>query len=206
MQISLDLPDLEKALSIAQEVEEYCDSFELGPLLLYRFGVHAVEQFRAQFSKKVLVADAKIVAHGRQATKMFVDAGADWITVMAGANKNVIHNTCTAAHESNKSVFLDLADACSLGQSALEAKSMGADALRIYKPYDETEPVKFLDVWDIVKGNTELPIYVGGKITRESIEKLVMLQPAGIIIGRAIIEAEQPKQEAEFFKDTMTPK
>ena len=120
---------------------------------------------------------------------------------MAGTNKNVIHASCSTAHEHNKKVMLDLIDSREFGQSALEAKNLGADALLVHQPYDVEEPLEFLDKWEMIRGNTDLPIFISTRIRRDNIEDILKVKPDGIILGRTITEAEDPRQEAKFFYD-----
>ncbi|OQA33447.1 MAG: 3-hexulose-6-phosphate synthase [Candidatus Dependentiae bacterium ADurb.Bin331] len=173
--------------------------------MLLKHGVKAVEKFRETLPDKTLLADAKIVDRGKNTVTMLVQAGADWVTVMAGTGKEVIHSVATTAHELHKSVMLDLLDACSLGQSALDAKSLGVNALLFHKPYEQKEdPLAFADKWEMVRGNTNLPIFISGKITRESVEKIQILNPDGLVIGKAIIEAPNPAEEAKFFFESFS--
>ena len=133
---------------------------------------------------------------------MLVQAGADWVTVMAGTGKEVIHSVSTTAHELHKSVMLDLLDACSLGQSALEAKSLGVNALLFHKPYEQKEdPLAFADKWEMVRGNTQLPIFVSAKINRTTIFNIINIKPDGIVVGKSIIDADNPFEEAKYFYD-----
>ncbi len=53
----------------------------------------------------------------------------------------------------------------------------------------------------MVKGNTNLPIFIAAKIGRESIDEVLQLLPDGIIVGQAITMAENPRQEAAYFSD-----
>jgi len=201
LQISFDMNDLDKAMEIALQVAPHASILEIGSLLLYKNGVKALEKFREAFPDKTLLVDAKIVSCGKESVTLFANAGADWITVMAGTSKDVIHSACTAAHNLNKKVMIDLLDAASLGQSALEAKSLGADALLFYSPYDSEEHLVFVDKWDIVRNNTSLPIFVSYKITKDIIDLTSDINPDGIIIGKAITEAEDPAEKAQFFKE-----
>lgn len=203
LQISFDLTDLEKALAIAQQVEPYADSFEIGPLLLFKYGLFALEKFRQTFPEKTLLADTKIVDRGSSLVRLVAESGIDWVTVMAGTSKNVIHAACTTAHDLKKSVMLDLIDAASQGQSALEAKSMGVDALLLHRSYEEDDSLKFLDIWEMVRGNSNLPIYISGSINRDNIETIKALKPDGLVIGKAITNAQDPAQEAQFFKELL---
>lgn len=200
LQIAFDLTDLSKAVEIAGQVQEHADIFEVGTLLLFKHGVKAIEEFKKQFPQKVILADTKIVDRGKEAASTTASAGADWITVMAGTGHEVIHAACTAAHQANAKVMLDLIDASSLGQSALEAKNMGIDALMFHQAYDEKDALILLDKWEMVRGNTNLPIFISAKITRSTILTITSIKPDGIIVGKSIIDADSPEQEAAFYK------
>ncbi len=203
LQISFDLTDLDKTIQIAKSVSAYADIFEVGIVLIQAHGKKAVELFRTAFPQKTLLVDTKIIDRGKQIVDELAPIGIDWITVMAGTRKNVIHTTCMQAHEHGIYVMLDLLDSASLSQSALDAKNVGADAIVFHPPHDEQESLLFLDKWNMVKGNTQLPIFVSGKIKRDTIEDILKVHPDGIIVGKSITEAENPAQEAKFFYDLL---
>jgi 3-hexulose-6-phosphate synthase len=199
LQISFDTTDLEKTLQIAKNVQEYADIIEVGIVLIHAHGKKAVEQFRTTFAQKTLLVDTKIIDRGKQIVEELAPLGIDWITVMAGTRKSIIHSTCLHAQEYGIKVMLDLLDSASPGQSALEAENLGADALVFHQPHDEEDSLLFLDKWGMVKGNTKLPIFVSGKIKRDTIHDIMKVNPDGIIVGKSITEAENPAQEAQFF-------
>lgn len=199
LHIAFDLSDLEQALSIAKNIEKYADIFEVGSLLIYKNGVQAIARFKQQFPHKTVLADVKIVDRAKEATVLCSDAGADWVTVLAGARRNIIHSACNAAHERGKKVMLDLIDASSLGQSALEAKSFGVDALLLTIPSQDSSQLTFLETWDMVKGNTPLPIHISGNISAETVSSIIELKPSAIVIGKEITSAPNPAAEAEKF-------
>ncbi len=199
LQIAFDLLDLNKALDLASEVQEYADVLEVGTLLIFRHGELAVRLFKEKFPQKIILADTKIVDRGKEATQLFAHAGADWITVMAGTSRNIIHAVTQAAHELGKRVMLDLLDASSLGQSALEAKSLGADALLFHRPYTEGGQVTLTESWDMVKGNTQLPVFIAAPLTRESVSEVLAINPTGIILSSVITQSDNPAEEARYF-------
>lgn len=199
LQIAFDITDLDQAIEIGKKVAEHSDILEVGTLLIYKHGVKAIERFREEFPKQTILADVKIIDRGKEAVATIAAAGADWITVMAGTGKEVIHSAATMAHQCNMKVMLDLVDASSLGQSALEAKNLGADALLFHQAYDEKDALILLDKWEMVRGNTQLPIFVSAKINRSSIFNILNIKPDGIVIGKSIIDADDPAQEAEYF-------
>jgi 3-hexulose-6-phosphate synthase len=204
LQISFDLPDLDKGLAIARDIADYAHIIEVGTILIHKYGVKAIEAFRQALPAKTILADTKIADRGAEAAALFAQTGVDWITVMAGTSNDVIHSTCNAAHKHNLKVMLDLIDGCSLGQSALEAKNLGVNALFFHQPHDEPESPVFLDRWDMVRGNTSLPIFVSAKIKRSNISKVLSIKPDGLVIGKGIIEAESPREEAQFFYELIS--
>ena len=111
LQISFDLTDLDKAIEIATQVIDQCDTLEIGTILLYKYGLEAVKRFRSSFEKKTLLVDTKLIDCSESIIACMADAGADWITVMAGSDKNAIHAMCKEAHKHNLKVMLDLSDA-----------------------------------------------------------------------------------------------
>jgi 3-hexulose-6-phosphate synthase len=203
LQVAFDMTDLDKALVIAQQVAPYASIIEIGSILIYQHGIKAIETFREKLPTAVILADTKIVDRAKQAVSLIANAGADIMTVMAGTSKEVIHAACTAAHNQNKQVMIDLLDACSLGQSALEAKSLGVNSLLFHKSHEEEDPLVFLDKWQMVRGNTTLPIFISGKITRDVLDKIKSINPDGVVIGKGIIDAADPASEARFFAESL---
>ena len=199
LQISFDFPALDRALGVATVVEPYCDQLEIGSLLLYSTGTAALTAFRKQFPTKVLVADAKIIDRSAEIIEVLARAGADWVTIMGGTNKHVLYTAARAAQQHNVKLMIDLIDAASPGQIAMDAQAIGAHAIILHKPHDETDATTFLDQWDLVRGNTKLPLFIAASITRESLDPIRSLKPDGVIIGHAITSAHDPAQEADFF-------
>lgn len=199
LQISFDGLDIEQNLEIARQVAEYSDIIEIGTLPIFKYGTRIIERFRQEFPKKILFADTKIVDRGRDVATLFSQAGADWISVVAGTSREVIHGACSKAHDLGKKILLDLIDASAPGQEALEAKSLGVDALLFHQPYDKGDSLSFLEQWEMVRGNTSLPIFVSALIDRETIDQIIAIKPDGIIVGKAILESDDPVAEAKFF-------
>jgi len=204
LQIAFDLLDLQKCLDIAKTIEPYADSFQIGAPLILKYGINAIEQFKAEFPNKEIFAETQIINHEMDISSLCLKAGADWISVMSGTSKEVIHAVSSFAGQKNKFVMVDLFDANSIGQSAMDAKKLGADALLYHNIYHENNETEFaLEEWGDLKGNTQLPIYIRANINRETISFILSLQPDAIIIGKAITQTENPLQEAEFFFNTI---
>lgn len=195
-QLALDTADLDQALMLATALHEQLDIIEVGSLLMYAHGMKAVSALRSAIPHIPLLADMKIVDRGKDISQVAFRAGADWVTVLAGTGKSVIHVTATTAHNLGKRIMLDLIDASSPGQSALEALSLGVDALLFHKPADDDDGgnLSFLDNWDMVRSNTKLPIFIAAPISSENASTILSLNPDGIVIDTSMVMGDNPQQ------------
>jgi 3-keto-L-gulonate-6-phosphate decarboxylase len=199
LQISCDFTDLEEAVKLAHEVAPYCDILEIGTILLYTHGLETVRRFRKEFPSKTILVDTKLIDRAQPSVELMARAGADWITVMAGTPKEVIHTICKEAAKHKLKVLLDLLDAASAAQMALEAKNLGAHALLFHQAYDADASLVFLDSWHMVKENASLPLFVSAHINRNNLEQIIGLNPYGMIIGHSIFASDDPAAEAQFY-------
>jgi 3-hexulose-6-phosphate synthase len=200
LQIAFDALDLDKCLDIAKSVEIYADSFEIRSSLLLKHGVVVIEQFRSTFPNKEIFVETQIISHAHDIVPMCIKAGADWVSVMAGTTQEMIHGVSTLASLKKKSVTLDLLDASSIGQAAMDAKRLGIDALLYHNIYDNQDEASFaMEEWDDLRGNTNLPIYITSNIDRNNINFIISLEPDVIVIGKTITKTADPVAEAEFY-------
>ena len=150
LQIAFDVLDLDKCLDIAQRVDMYADSFEIRSSLLMKHGITVIEQFKAHFPNKELFVETQIVSHVQDIVPMCIKAGADYISIMAGTTQQMIHSASIAAHQKKKCITLDLLDAHSIGQAAMDAKKLGVDALLYHNIYDHQDGAPFaMEEWMI---------------------------------------------------------
>ncbi len=201
LQIAFDVLDLEKCLDIAKSVENYADSFEIRSSLLLKHGIYVIEKFKTTFPNKELFVETQIVSHAQDVVPMCLKAGADWISVMAGTTQEMIHGvSILASQQKNKFVTVDLLDASSIGQAAMHAKRLGADAILYHNIYDHQDEASFaMEEWDDLRGNTNLPIYITSNIDRNNINFIISLNPDVIVIGKTITTMINPAEEAEFY-------
>jgi 3-hexulose-6-phosphate synthase len=203
LQVSFDMANLEKALEIATKIEQYVDIFELGSPLIYKNGLQAIKKFKNKFPTKNIFADVKMVDRVEKIIHVFAEEGADYISILAGTSNHTIQNASKVAHQADMKIALDLVDAYSMGQSAMDAQALDIDVIIFHGPYDSTEITDLLEEWQNVIGNTNLPVFVGGKINKDNIKKIITLKPQGIIIGEAITQTSNPEKEVAFFKSLM---
>lgn len=204
LQLAFDMADIEQAVIIARQVADEVDRLEIGSLLLAVYGRSAITRFREEFPQKILLADTKIVDRGRDASMIAFQAGADWVTVLAGTSKSVIHAVTSIARELGKRTMLDLIDASSPGQSALEAETLGVDALLFHRPMHEAgDDGNIFEQWDMVRGNTTLPVFVALPQNMQQAPQYLALKPSGAVIGKVITDNPQPLEAIRALKALM---
>ncbi len=203
LQISYNFTDLNEALDIARKTVDYADIIEVGPLLIYKEGINAIKQFKSNFPKKPIFANAKITANAQNAIDMFAQAGATLISILAGISQNTIKKASDEAKRCGVELILDIIDIHNAGQFMLDAKHLGIDILLIHNPSSTIDPTELPSQWQSIKGNTQLPLYITDKINRENIHQILTLKPQGIAIGSAIIKADNPHLEAQYFKSLL---
>lgn len=203
LQISYDFINLSHALEIAKKTAPFADILEVGTPLIISEGIKAIESFSDEFPKKTIVADAKLVDRVSEVIPVLAKAGANIITVLYGTSNKVIQKAASVAHAHDAKILLDLIDAETMAQAARDAESLHVDEVLFHYPHEVSDLYTNLEQWETVDGNTELPIFVSGRITKEHIKKIIQLKPKGIIIGEAITRAKDPAKEAQYFKDLL---
>ncbi len=207
LQIVLDALDLEKCLEMGKSLENYADSFEIRSSLLLKYGIEVIEKFKLTFPHKELFVETQIVSNAQDIVPMCIQAGADWVSVMAGTTQEMIHGVSILTSQKNKFVALDLLDTGSMGQAALNAKQLGVNALLYHNVYAHQDEASFAtEEWDDLRGNTKLPIYITSNINRNNIDFIISLNPDVIVIGKNITMAANPVEEAEFYFNTIHSK
>jgi len=199
LQIKYNLSDFEKALNIAQQTAEYADILEVGSLLIFQEGAKAITTFKKEFPDKEIYADAKISDKGEEAVKIFAQAGARFVSVSAGAHYTTITKAASTATEHDVKLVLDIINAQYLAQVAFDAATLGAHAILLHRRLDGGM-TELENAWQRVRDNTDLPLYIEGKINKEILQQITPLKPTTVIIGSAITNAKDPAQEANRFR------
>lgn len=204
LQISYDFTNLSQALEIAKQTAQFADILEVGTPLLIAEGVNAIKAFLEAFPETPIVADAKLVDRVSNVIPILTKAGASYITVLYGTSNKVIQKASSVAHAKDAKIILDLLDAETMGQAARDAESLDVDLVLFHYPHEVSEFYNNMDQWEIVRGNTDLPIFVSGRIAKEHVGEIKKLKPQGIVIGEAITKAKDPLQAARYFKEQLT--
>lgn len=199
LQISYNLLDLSKTLDVANQTAPYASILGVGSLTLLQNGVKAISTFKEKFPSKEIFAEVNIIERGDLSVKILAQAGATYISVLAGSSISSLKKATEAGRDYGAKIMINLLDAVSLEQSAADAKTLGAHGIIFHLTSTIKETIGLDAAWQSVRGNTTLPIFVTGSITRETISHLVPHKPEVIMIGKAITQAENPAEEAQHF-------
>ena len=204
LHFTYNLPDLAQALKIAEQTAECADILGVGSLLLFKEGVKAVSAFRAAYPNKIIFVEANLVEKAEQAVTMFAQAGANYISMLAGSLNSSVKKAVETGNRFDVKIALDLLDASSVGQSAMDAKALGIDMLLFHRGPVNEDINEVDSAWHNVRDNSKLPIFITGKIDGSNFVDIVNLKPQGIMLGAAITKAESPAKAAHQFRSLIS--
>lgn len=203
LHISYNFPDLAQAIEVAKQTAEWADIMGIGSLLVLKEGVNAVKMFKATFPDKELFVEVKIAEKAVEAIGIFAQTGANYVSVLAGTYHNTIKKAVSTAKGFDIKISLDLLDSHSLGQSVVDAKTQGVYSIIMHRVPSVDEGIDLQNEWRNVRDNTDLPIFISGKIDEANFDQIIGLKPQGVIVGSAITRASNPAKMAQYFKSLM---
>lgn len=197
LQLALDVQDIDTAVRLMEATAEWVDDFEVGSPLLVAQGVAAIRELRRHCRGHRLVADAKVADAGAMIAEACFAAGADGITVLAQASQSTIQAARGVADRYGGAIQLDL---IGTENPTVRAQVMTpwVDAFIIYRPPAGLPRV----VVDSIAGLGK-PVWLAGGLTVETVARLEGLALEGIVVGRAILHADDPGRMARAFRDAL---
>ncbi len=205
LQLALDRGSLAEVRQMAAMAAPYVDTLEVGTPLLMREGVAALRQIRAAIGEHpcALFADSKISDEGSTIARICLEAGADAVSVVDGARFETLQEVRSVADEFGKQIWVDLLNH---DNPIIRAHALApfVDGFILHRSRSGLPP---LLVEDLV--SVDRPIRIAGGLTLNHARALLRRnglnqQDAdsplqGIIVGRAITDAESFDQALEHF-------
>ena len=99
LQIALDTTDLPSALRPLNQAIDQVDVIECGTILIIAEGLRAVREIRALYPSKTILADVRIAEAGALIARNCFEAGANWVSVVAGASLTTVEQVVKVANE-----------------------------------------------------------------------------------------------------------
>ncbi len=208
LQVALDLINAHRALQIAKEaIEGGADWIEAGTPLIKAEGMKIIRQLK-KFGKK-LVADMKTIDVGTIETEMVAKSGADVICILGLASNETIKEVVKSARRYGIEVMVDLMGIEKMENIKIEDKirefeEIGIDYICVHTAIDEQMKGKNpLNLLEKVAKISNLPIAIAGGINAKMAKEAVQKGASIVIVGGAIIKAEDAKKATKLIKKAM---
>lgn len=219
LQLTIDHGTDEQILDHIEFLGEKVDIVEVGYPILITYGLELVRMLRARHPELEICVDAKVFHGGTGVTERCFEAGASIVTVLSAAPNEVISKMVEHAAHYHGKVMCDMsAGAKTIGARAAEVDELGVDYVAVHTgflpeyDYDTAvhrnflfkPKVRPLDLAGVVKRNLRhAGLAVGTGINQGNIKQVVELEPQIILVGRAILDAENPMAEADLLRRYM---
>lgn len=199
-QIAIDTMTGDEALRFAKSVEAYADVIEIGTPLVYRYGIELVREMADRLSQSKLLADSKIVDAGELESQLFLEAGADIVTLLAGSSDTTVEEALATARKNQAELMIDLIDIPPEGKinRIEELTELGCSYFCLHRPSDVgTGEEMFLPQRGALPSGLKLA--VAGGIDLTNLKRVIESGMDIAIIGSAITEGEEPETKAREF-------
>jgi 3-hexulose-6-phosphate synthase/6-phospho-3-hexuloisomerase len=192
VQISLDLTDINEALSTARiALEAGVDWLEAGTPLILAEGLHGVRALRREFPDTPIVADLKTMDGGYLEAEMMAKAGATHVVVMARAHAETIKCVVKAGRDFGVKVMGDNMVCDDKAAASKWMEDLGCDYIVHHTGFDERNGIfadtgrmlSPLDDLDAVVKAVSIPVQAVGGL---SIEQAISMPKRGaplVVIG-----------------------
>ena len=205
IQIALDFVSVEEGIEMIKEIENEIDIVEIGTPMIYKYGVDAVTKMKKAFPNLEILFDGKIVDGGAYETKMAVDAGADYVTVLATSHNATVVGAVAEAKKQNKKVVIDLLGYNDIAARSKELMGLGVDYIAIHIGVDIQDENRSFDhefkVLEPLVGGANLA--VAGGVNPEIAKSIAKYKPAIVIVGSAVTKAKDKKQVVLDIKENL---
>ena len=201
LQVALDFVDMERALKVAEEVQNSADWLEVGTPLIKSAGMDSVRKLKELYPDKIIVADLKIADVGDVETEMAAKSGADVITVLGGVDDQTIIQSIESSKNYGCKVLVDLLNVENVAERAREVETLGADYVMVHTGIDQQMLDKDLfGRLAQVSESVSIPVAVGGGITLQNVGEATRKGASVIIVGGAITKSPEAATVAKKFK------
>lgn len=221
LQVTLDTYSAQDGIALLRSVADYIDVIEVGTPLLLDEGMAAIEQVKDAFPSTEVLADTKIWHNGARIAHAAFTHGASIVTVLAGTTDEEIATVVDVAHSFGGEVMADLSSMSSVMQRAEELEDLGVrylmvpSGLRVYEAdsmdhdvfHRNTRAVGGMplalvrNVNRMLTGRAEVAVV--DNITLDNLDVVLAAKPGILLVGRAILSAEDAAGAASEFKRRM---
>ena len=207
LQIALDTFDMPSALRPLNAAVSQVDVIECGTVLIIAEGLRAVREIRALYPNKTILADVRIAEAGAVISRACFEAGASWVSVVAGASMTTVEQVVKVAQEFGGEVQIELGETYDPEQ-AREWRRLGATQVIVHRSRDAEAAGKLTwaeDDKDRIRQLHQMgfKVTVTGGVTAKDLPFFQGV-PVGVVIsGRGIVKADDPLAAATELRETI---
>lgn len=207
LQIALDTFDMPSALRPLNASISQVDVIECGTVLIIAEGLRAVREIRALYPNKTILADVRIAEAGAVISRACFEAGASWVSVVAGASMTTVEQVVKVAQEFGGEVQIELGETYDPEQ-AREWRRLGATQVIVHRSRDAEAAGKLTWGEDDKERIRQLhqmgfKVTVTGGVTAKDLPFFQGV-PVGVVIsGRGIVKADDPLAAATELRETI---
>lgn len=202
IQLALDLLDEQHALHIVRQAGRFCDIIEVGTSLLKLSGIGITSKIRAICPAQEIFIDMKIIDGPEREATLMRSCRPDYYSMLACATDKAIRKVLEIAGATSTKVVFDLQSLEDPVARCIRLHEIGATHVCIHKNSDCGEDLMSgLKEFLPIRSKTQLSIFVAGGIDVESLQDLEdILQPPVVIVGGAILNADDIEETARHFR------
>lgn len=207
LQIALDTIDMPSALRPLNAAVSKIDVIECGTILIIAEGLRAVREIRALYPDKTILADVRIAEAGALISRACFEAGANWVSVVAGASMTTVEQVAKVAQEFGGEVQIELGEDYNPDQ-ARQWYELGARQVIVHRSRDaeaagrltwgENDKERIRELHEM-----GFKVTVTGGVTAKDLPFFEGV-PVGVVIsGRGIVKADDPLAAATELHNTI---
>ncbi len=210
LQLVIDHGKRHEVIRVADEMSDFVDIIEIGYPELVTFGLDIIKEIHDAHPNVKICVDAKVFHGGSGITRRCFEAGASIVTVLATAPNPVIQQMVHHAHEYEGAIMCDMDGIKRPARRTAEVDALGVKYVSISSGYlmeheydlhkrdhGSIFQLRPLDLAKSVKRNLiHARLAIGTGINQENITDVMKLDPAIVMVGRAIFyNAEDPTSD-----------
>lgn len=201
IQVALDVTDVREAFGIAARLPDSpALVLESGTPLIKSAGMSSVKMLRSAKPETPIVADTKTVDAADVEAKIVSEAGGDAFTVLAVAGEETTELAVAKASELDLMVYSDTMNVDRLERILRKLSEAGVHVALLHVGLDVQRRygIRAMDLIGYIRMAAEAfkgPIAIAGGIRPREAGKLAWLGVKIIVIGSAIVRAEDPRSE-----------
>ncbi|MFT4294476.1 MAG: orotidine 5'-phosphate decarboxylase [Micropruina sp.] len=207
LQVALDATDLAEVLRPLNRAVDQVDVIECGTILIIAEGLRAVREIRALYPDKTILADVRIAEAGSLISRNCFEAGASWVSVVAGASMTTVEQVVKVAAEYGGEVQIELGEGYDADQ-ARQWRALGAQHVIVKRSRDREAAGDLSWGPDDVARVHELAgmgftVTVTGGVRVSDLDTFAGAPVGVVIAGRSIVKADDPLAAATEFQDKL---